>query len=213
MSTAGQVTGIAPVDPATCNAIRTTAAGLLVPHTEVEAIAPGGNVGQGRSVDIDITPPADGACPETWTVGARLTPVFGQISGSVGLHTAAFDVWTAVTGAQLTLPEAGVYEVIADVQAGLITVGTVNNAYMQTRLFDVTAGAMVLLTARTVVFFSATPAVGVTHTIQATASASALYQVAGPTTIRVEGLKHVDSGTLAGEAMWAQNFRFKKIAD
>ncbi|WP_143668192.1 hypothetical protein [Streptomyces carpinensis] len=129
------------------------------------------------------------------------------------MRTAAYDTWRAVTGAQLVLPEAGVYEVVADVQAGQIMVGSVNNAYMQTRLFDVTAGAVVPLTVRTVLFLSATPSDGVTHTIQATASAAALYRVAGPATIRVEGLKHVDSGTTTDEAMWAQNFRFKKISD
>ncbi|MET9462428.1 hypothetical protein ABZY05_46775 [Streptomyces canus] len=102
---------------------------------------------------------------------------------------------------------------IADVQGGVIMQGSVSNAYLQARLFDVTANAVIPLTARTMLLFAATPAAGVIHTLHATASASALYQVAGPRTIRVEGLKHVDSGTTSGEAIFALNFRFKKVSD
>lgn len=202
----------APVDPAPCNALTRTAGGLLVPHTALQGIAPGGAVSAQRSVDIDVTAPAAGACPETWQVGARLTPVSGQTSGAVGIQGSPFDTWIPVTGALVALPEAGVYEVIADVQGGVIMNGSVSNAYLQARLFDVTANAVIPLTTRTILLFAATPAASV-HTLQATASASALYQVAGPRTIRVEGLKHVDSGTTSGEAVWAQNFRFRKVAD
>ncbi|MER7841680.1 hypothetical protein ABTY98_38795 [Streptomyces sp. NPDC096040] len=183
-----------------------------MPRTEVAGIAPGTAVGTERSVDVDVTAPAAGACPETWTIGARLTPVGGQTSGTVGIQGSPFDTWIAVTGAQLTLPEAGLYEVIADVQGGVIMNGSVSNAYLQARLFDVTANAVIPLTTRTILLFAATPSASV-HTLHATASASALYQVAGPRTIRVEGLKHRDSGTTSGEAIWALNFRFKKVSD
>ncbi|MER5904305.1 hypothetical protein ABT150_30095 [Streptomyces mirabilis] len=75
------------------------------------------------------------------------------------------------------------------------------------------AAMELLYLARTLVLFAATPAAGVTHTLHGNASAAALYQVAGPTTIRVEGLKHVDGGTTTGEVVSATNFRFKKVAD
>ncbi|MFJ7090357.1 hypothetical protein ACIQWL_08830 [Streptomyces mirabilis] len=202
----------APVDPAPCNALTRTAGGLLVPHTVLQGIAPGGAVSAQRSVDIDVTPPAAGACPETWQVGARLTPVSGQTSGAVGLGGSPYDTWVPVP-ATLTLPEAGVYELDADVQGGVIMQGSVSNSIVQARLFNVTANAVVPLTARTLLLFAATPAAGVTHTLHGNASASALYQVAGPTTIRVEGLKHVDSGTTTGEIVAATNFRFKKVSD
>lgn len=211
-SCCGSVRVMPRLDPAACNALTQSPAGLLVPRTALQGIAPGGAVSAQRSVDIDITPPAAGACPETWTIGARLTPVSGQTSGAVGIQGSPFDTWIPVTGAQLTIPEAGVYEVIADVQGGVIMNGSVSNAYLQARLFDVTANAVIPLTTRTILLFAATPAASV-HTLHATASASALYQVAGPTTIRVEGLKHVDSGTTSGEAVWAQNFRFRKVSD
>lgn len=212
-SCCGSVRVLPRLDPATCNALTQTASGLLVPRTAVQGIAPGTAVSAERSVDVDVQAPAAGACPETWTVGARLTPVSGQASGSVGLQGAPYDTWVAVTGAQVTLPEAGVYEVIADMQGGVIMVGSVVNAYLAARLFDVTANAVVPLTVRTILLFAATPAAGVTHTLHGNASAAALYQVAGPTTIRVEGLKHVDSGSTTAEAVWALNTRYKKVAD
>lgn len=208
----GSVRVLPRLDSASCNALEQTASGLLVPRTELVGIAPGGAVSTERSVDVDVTAPAAGACPETWQVGARLTPVSGQTSGAAGLGGSPYDTWVAVP-AQLTLPEAGLYELIADVQGGVIMQGSVSNAIVQTRLFDVTANAVVPLTARTLVLFAATPAAGVTHTLHGNASASALYQVTGPRTIRVEGLKHVDSGTTTGEVVAATNFRFKKIAD
>ncbi|WP_327345985.1 hypothetical protein [Streptomyces europaeiscabiei] len=208
----GSVRVLPRLDPAACNALEQTAAGLLVPRIEVAGIAPGTAVGAERSVDVDVTPPAAGACPEAWQVGARLTPVSGQTSGALGLGSSPYNTWVAVPGT-LVLPEAGVYEVIADVQGGVIMPGSVVNAILQARLFDVTANAVVPLTTRTILLFAATPAVGVTHTLHGNASAAALYQVAGPTTIRVEGLKRVDSGTTTGDVVAVTDFRFKKISD
>ncbi|MET8609813.1 hypothetical protein [Streptomyces misionensis] len=183
-----------------------------MPRTAVEGIAPGTAVGDARSVDIDVQAPTADSCPQTWAVGARLTPVSGQTSGAVGFDTAPYDTWIPVTGAELTLPEAGLYELIADMQGGVITVGSVQNAIIDVRLFNVTAGGPVPGTERRVLLFSAT-ADGVTHALHSNASASALYQVAGPTTVRAEASKHVDAGTTTGQAAWATNFRFKKISD
>jgi hypothetical protein len=200
------------LDPAACNALEQTASGLLVPRTVLSGIAPGGAVGTARSVDVDVTAPAAGACPEAWTVGARLTPVSGQTTGVVGLDGTAANTWVPVTGAQLTLPEAGVYEVIADVQGSIGWSVGVTNGIIDARVFDVTAGAAVPTTERRVILFTDTAAEG-TNGIQANASAAALYQVAGPTTIRVEASRRVDAGTTSGTALWATNFRFKKVTD
>jgi hypothetical protein len=202
----------APVDPAPCNALTRTAGGLLVPHTALQGIAPGGAVSAQRSVDIDVTPPAAGACPETWQVGARLTPVSGQTSGAVALDAAPANTWVPVTGAQLVLPEAGVYEVVADVQGSIAWGVGVTNAIIDAHVFDVTAGVEVPLSVRRIILFTDQAATG-TNGIQANASAGALYQVAGPTTIRVEGSWRTDSGTTTQKVVWAQNFRFKKVSD
>lgn len=63
-------------------------------------------VSSARSVDIDVTEgPAD-----TFTVGARLSPQWGQ-SGQLGVSSGGDGVWTP--GQQLVVPEAGVYLVEA----------------------------------------------------------------------------------------------------
>ncbi|MFI1954802.1 hypothetical protein ACH437_23640 [Streptomyces xinghaiensis] len=202
----------APVDPAPCNALTRTTGGLLVPHTVLQGIAPGGAVSAERSVDVDVTPPAAGACPETWQVGARLTPVSGQASGAVALDAAAANTWVPVTGAEVVLPEAGVYEVVADVQGSIGWGVGVTNAIIDARIFDVTASVPVPMTTRRVILFTDSAAEG-TNGIQANASAGALYQVAGPATIRVEGSWRTDSGTTSQKVVWAHNLRFRKVSD
>ncbi|MEU0058676.1 hypothetical protein ABZ035_19995, partial [Streptomyces sp. NPDC006334] len=122
------------LDPGPCNALEQSAAGLLAPRTELAGIAPGTAVGTERSVDVDVTAPAAGACPETWTVGARLTPVSGQTSGAVSLEGAPANTMVPVTGAQLVLPEAGVYEVTADVQGSIGWAVGVTNAIIDAQI-------------------------------------------------------------------------------
>jgi hypothetical protein len=129
----------------------------------------------------------------------------------VGLDAAAANIWVPVTGAQLTLPAAGVYEVIADVQASIAWAVGVTNAIIDARIFDVTAGVAVPLAARRVILFTDQAAEG-TNGIQADGSAGALYRVTGPTTIRVEGSWRTDAGTTTQKVLWANNFRFKKVS-
>jgi hypothetical protein len=200
------------LDPAACNALQQTASGLLVPRAVLQGVAPGGAVSAERSVDIDVQAPAAGDCPQTWTVGARLTPVAGQTSGVVSLDAAPANTWVPVTGAQLVLPEAGVYELVADLQASIAWGVGVTNSIIDGRIFDVTANVAVPLAARRIILFTDQNATG-TNGIQADASAGALYQVAGPTTIRVEGSWRTDSGATSQKVVWAQNFRFRKVSD
>jgi hypothetical protein len=102
------------LDPAACNALTQGPAGLLVPGTTVTGIAPGTAVGTQRSVDVDVTPPVAGACPENWQVGARLTPVFGsRIAGMADLRTSALGQQVPLPNSQVVLPEAGVYRLTA----------------------------------------------------------------------------------------------------
>jgi hypothetical protein len=198
------------LDPAACNALSKTASGLLVPRTVLTGIAPGGAVSTMRSVDVDVTETP--GCPDAWAVGARLTPVSGQASGAVGLDGSPANTWVPVPGAQLVLPEAGVYEVGADFQGSIAWAAGVSNAIIDARIFDVTAGAGIPMASRRVILFTDQAAAGVTG-IQADASATALYQVAGPTTIRVEGSWRTDAGTTSQKVVWANNFRFRKVSD
>ncbi|MBA8978418.1 hypothetical protein GTW38_33525 [Streptomyces sp. SID7804] len=71
----------------------------------------GGNIGAARSVDIDVTDTGGENCPDTWTIGARLTPVYGQAAGQ-NRSLPVNGEWTP-TDCVATLPEPGVYLVTA----------------------------------------------------------------------------------------------------
>jgi hypothetical protein len=92
-----------------CNALACTENGLLVPRTEITGIVRGGNIGAHRSVDIDVADTGGANCPDTWTVGARLTPVYGNAAGT-NRSLPVNGEWTP-TDCVVTLPEAGVYRV------------------------------------------------------------------------------------------------------
>ncbi|MBO8191593.1 hypothetical protein ITI46_07790 [Streptomyces oryzae] len=65
-----------------CNALACTQNGLRVPRTELTGIDRGANIGPTRSVDIDVIDSGGENCPDTWTIGARLTPVYGRAGGT-----------------------------------------------------------------------------------------------------------------------------------
>ncbi|MGW0140501.1 hypothetical protein [Streptomyces calvus] len=71
----------------------------------------GGNIGAARSVDIDVTDTGGENCPDTWTIGARLTPVYGQAAGQ-NRSLPVNGEWTP-TDCVAALPEPGVYLVTA----------------------------------------------------------------------------------------------------
>ncbi|TVP33841.1 hypothetical protein A3L22_16005 [Streptomyces griseus subsp. griseus] len=107
------------LDPSPCNAARHTTGGLLVPRVDVRGIAPGGNSGAERSVDIDVT--GTPGCPERWVVGARLTPVSAFLNTERQhanlLARAGTDV--PISESDIVLPEAGVYHIDSDVRYAL----------------------------------------------------------------------------------------------
>lgn len=136
-------------------------------------------------------------------------PVWAQTSGQTALG-GAFDTWTAIPGTNLTLPEAGVYELEAEVQGGFSGTGPLTNVYIQARLFNVTAGLAVPMTSRACFLFADTSPQAAGHTIHGTATCGAMYEVTGPTTVRVEAMKHVDAGAIGGEVAFCLNFRYQK---
>lgn len=199
------------LDPAECNTLVQSPAGLLAPGTVVEGVAPGTAVGTERSIDVDVTAPAAGACPATWTVGARLTPVNGQASGFVALDTPAAGTYVGDPATNLVLPTAGTYELVADVQGSQSWGAAVSNAIIDARIFDVTAGAAVPRTDRRVILISSNTTG--TNGVQANASCGALYTVTGPTTVQVQGSWRCDTGTTTQRGLWVHSFRFVKVAD
>lgn len=108
----------APIlNPSACNALTCTPTGLLVAQVDLVGVAPGGSLGASRSVDIDVTETP--GCPDIWTIGGRLTPVFGE-----DLPTAALDltplaptVWADIPGWSFIAPETGVYSITADIES------------------------------------------------------------------------------------------------
>ncbi|MFE0545201.1 hypothetical protein [Streptomyces sp. NPDC058891] len=206
------------IDPQSCNALTQGPNGLLVPATAVEGVAPGTAVGTGRSVDVDVTAPAAGDCPQEWQVGARLTPAFGEefLPTFVDLVATASGDWIN-TGLSVVLPEAGVYEVTAAVHT-VITTNPTSGSFsigIVARLFDVTAGGPIADTLYTIQQnANNNPTSAVADSDMGTFQK--FVQVAGATTVRLEAARIDGSGTpIATTGVQVQTTRlaFKKIAD
>ncbi|WP_228995221.1 hypothetical protein [Streptomyces sp. DH8] len=174
------------LDPDTCNVLRQTVGGLLVPRALVEGVAPGTAVGDARSVDIDVQAPAAGSCPETWTVGARLTPATGfavMPAGEVNLLPAP-GTWADLPGTDVTLAEAGVYNLDGTFR-GHVSATPPAHVYLMGRLWDVTAGAVVP-GAQTWVAQINQQVAAPGYAIDATGDVHVPYAVNGPTTVRMQ---------------------------
>jgi len=210
---AGRCRGCARVvprlDPAECNGLTQTAGGLLVPRAVLEGVAPGTPVGDARSVDIDIQAPADGDCPQTWTVGARLIPVYGQVGpNSVNLTSVPAATITQVPGATVTLTEPGVYEIVGDASGTQTVTGAVSNAQVRASLF---VGASRISPDTTLTLFSNNQT-GV-YATAGSATTRALYTVTGPTTVDLRGYRNTTSGTQTAAAINNAFIYWKKVSD
>ncbi|WP_086778055.1 hypothetical protein [Streptomyces griseus] len=126
-----------------CNAAVQADDGILVPRTDLAPVddsAPD-PAGTGRSVVVDMTH-AEG-CPDTWTVGARLSMISGFLNAEAQhqnlLDAIGQDV--PVPASDIVLPEAGVYHVDADVRYALGTT-TGGSGYLIGWLQDETSGQL-----------------------------------------------------------------------
>ncbi|MEU0181415.1 hypothetical protein ABZ312_09520 [Streptomyces sp. NPDC006207] len=209
----------ATVDPAPCNALTESASGLLVPSVALQGIAPGGAVSAERSVDVDVTAPAAGACPATWQVGARLTPVLGEsfLPAIVDLVPVANDTWVN-TGLTVVLPEAGVYEVTATVRSSIAR-GAVTTPFavnISARLFNLTGGNAIPNTDYTVQQVNeASPSSGQTTQV-ALSTFHKFVTATGPTTIGIQANRNTINGAAVNvTAIQTGNTRlgFTKISD
>lgn len=189
------------LDPAACNALTQGPAGFLVPGTTVTGIAPGTAVGTQRSVDVDVTPPAAGACPENWTVGARLTPLFGsRIAGMADLRTSVAAV--VLPNSQVVLPEAGVYRLTAHL-FGLATWNFNGRhiASISAFWFNTTTNALVNGSSRWVLLHdqpgTVNPETGL-KSLGGNAVAEQYVTITAPTTFEIRALRGTgDGGTQA----------------
>ncbi|MEV0016695.1 hypothetical protein [Streptomyces tendae] len=210
----------AAVDPDPCNALTEGPAGLMVPSTALEGIAPGAAVGTGRSVDIDVAAPAADACPQEWQVGARLTPAYDEqlLAAFVDLVATPSGAWIDST-LSVDLPEAGVYEVSATLHTVIAvnpSTGPEFNIAIAGRLWDATANAAVVGSQYTAQQWAANAA---PPNFQSDADLCTFHKfvtVAAPTTVRLEVMKQTTSGTpVSTTGLQVANTRlaFKKIAD
>ncbi|WP_327415397.1 hypothetical protein [Streptomyces sp. NBC_01233] len=206
------------VDPASCNALTESAAGLLVPTVTVAGLAPGGAVSTERSVDVDVTAPAADACPAAYTVGARLTPVFGEtlLAAFVDLVATPSGTWVTST-MSVVLPESGVYDVTATLHTVIATNPSSGNYNIAIagRFFNVTNGNAVGGSQYTIQqnadnnpgSFMSDSDMGTFHRF---------ITAVGPTTIRVEVMRLDASGSpVATTGLQTANSRlaFQKISD
>lgn len=209
--------GAVTLDPAACNTLTQTAGGLLVPRTVLAGVAPGGALTTTRSVDIDVTAPTAGSCPQTWTIGARLTPRHGFKNAEAGHINllAVVGQTVPVPASDIVLPEAGVYHVDCDVRYGLGTPAGGGSGYIVGHLRDATTNT--LLTS-----FTQVAAVNATgqESQGGTTHLMAEYSIAtGPRTIRLYLMLVRTGGTIAAavaggtDSNGATRLRYLKVQD
>ncbi|MEV8454863.1 hypothetical protein AB0467_30635 [Streptomyces sp. NPDC052095] len=202
------------LDPSPCNAARHTTGGLLVPGIELAGLAPGGNTGHERSVDIDVT--GTTGCPEMWTIGARLTPVSGFLNAERQhanlLARTGIDV--PIPESDIVLPEAGVYHIDSDVRYALGT-ATGGSGYIIGWLRDETTDTLLTSFTQIAVVNAARQEQqgGTTHIMTEYTVAS------GPRTVRLHlmfvltGGKISDAEAGGTDSNGATRMRFLKVRD
>ena len=203
------------VDPAACNALTNSPSGLLVPSIDLlidnSAVVP--PTSATRSIDLDLI--EAGGCPNSFTIGARLSPVFGQTEMTTTfLAPLAINTYIDIPGGTIVLPEAGTYEVASEVRGAMApSVDTPNSSFAIGRLVNVTAGAPIALTERLIIGGSILSNVS----LQATAPQTTFITVAVPTTIQFQamwtGLQPSAGSGIYSDVNGRSMLRFKKVAD
>lgn len=154
---------------------------------------------------MDVTPPAAGACPENWTVGARLTPVFGsRVAGQADLRTSAQGQQVVLPNSQVLLPEPGVYRLTAHLFA--IATWNFNGRHIAsiTALWVNTAtNAFVPGSPRWVLLHdepgTVNPETGL-KSIGGNAACEGFVTIAAPTTFEIRALRGVGDGSALANA-------------
>ncbi len=185
-----------------CNAAVQGPDGLLVPRTELEGVAPGGSTSTERSVDVDIA--HSPGCPDTWTIGARLSPVSGV---AVREPCEWIDVppGSAVTVLTADLPEAGTYSLDAYVRRVLDNTGAGGMTFLYGGFYDATAGVNIPDSTTLVAHVAdgdydhTTTAIGTVHT------------VAGPSTIELRLVTVPTAGPPATAQVGCDNNGFSRV--
>ncbi|KAA9379616.1 hypothetical protein F5972_08140 [Microbispora cellulosiformans] len=129
-------------DPAGCNALTETAAGLLVPEVLIE-VDPG----------LAVTPPAAGDCPQVWRIGVDAAWVQNATLTFNHALTGADRVWEKVSEVPtLTIPRAGVWAMDYNAR-GAVSVPTAAAQYVMTGIYK--NGALIVGTEALIVGIAA----------------------------------------------------------
>ncbi|WP_327345986.1 hypothetical protein [Streptomyces europaeiscabiei] len=174
------------LDPAPCNALEQTAAGLLVPEVLIE-VEPG----------LTVTPPADGDCPQVWRIGVDAAWVETGSLDFLRSLTGAIRAWEVVTEVPtLTIPRAGVWEVNYQVRgvALLPAPGAATDTGVVAGMYK--NGAVVPGTEAMVIYHSEL-AGDQGKQIQATGSRQFMHTFAAGDTVRLGAYRLGTSGTAA----------------
>ncbi|WP_043627368.1 hypothetical protein [Nonomuraea candida] len=175
------------LSPETCNALRCTADGLLVPETGIEA-GPG----------LRVTPPEEGDCPQVWRVDVN--GAWTQTSATLAFRhdlTSGAREWEILTEVPtLTIPRAGVWEVNFQVR-GWVSLP----APVRAQATGVTAGmykngTLVNGTELMVVHISE-PSGGPGNHVQATGSRQFMHGFDAGDTIRLAARRTTTAGSAA----------------
>ncbi|MCA1844554.1 MAG: hypothetical protein LC792_15455 [Actinobacteria bacterium] len=119
-------------------------------------------------------------------------------------------VWTDVPGAQVTLPEAGTYDLDVVVNGTMTTTAAVTDAALNARFWDQTKGLWIGGSWATVVQYTSSAAGAVK--LGSTSTVSAQYTVTGPTVVRAQGQKVINAGSLTQKDIAVRSFRYRKIS-
>ncbi|MCX4458676.1 hypothetical protein OOK58_42975 [Streptomyces sp. NBC_01728] len=142
---------------------------------------------------------------------------YAVLPQDVNLQPTASGVWVD-TGLQIALPSAGTYQLDANVRGNLQGSGNNFNVWLQARLWDITAGAVVPDSECIVQQYWLTQAAAASLGGNAVASALIEYSVPGPRSIRLEASRinlvgssiaaGIPSNTVAGRT----TLRYERIA-
>jgi hypothetical protein len=214
----GGAGGAATVDPQGCNALTLGPAGLLVPRVVPFGVAPGGAVGTARSVDIDVTDTGGKDCPDTWQIGARLSPVSGEADLGAQTNLLANPGNWVPTALTITLPEVGRYAVHWNAQGQICAQAShSSNRWLQVRVINSATGAALSGTRSPCQHQFATVA-GQTLQACVTGNATISHQVTvttAPLTLRLQGGAFGPEGTWQSATIQAGETHvfFHKISD
>lgn len=212
------------LDPDPCNALVCTASGLLVPASAVLVDSTPNCLPTGTEDSVLLTATPDPACPGNVTLAAQLAPCFGitRLAAAYSIPPQPHNVY-GDTGLFVDLPEAGCYDLDADVRTSINVDSPTPGTVITVRLFNVTAGTPLVGSERNAIQIADTPDPGFTQVAHSqTCPIQEQICVTGPTRIRLEAkpicggdtlCSNVNSLTIGVGGVGQTSLRWTKIAD